>query len=70
MERLIEFVTDPSCGQLSASRLCFLLLNMVGAAMAVYLGMDDKGIPCATIITALVASDAGVYFASTRKCCE
>jgi hypothetical protein len=66
-QRIIEFITDPTCMQLSASRAMFIVINLIGAAMAIYLGVHDKGIPCATIITGLVASDAGVYFASTRK---
>ena len=72
-ERLVEFVTDPSCNQLSASRASFLYINALGGVLAVTLvvagicGISGAFIPAATILTGLAASDATVYFGSTRK---
>jgi hypothetical protein len=72
-DRLVEFITDPSCDQLSASRASFLYINILGGALAVALvvagicGVSGAFIPAATILTGLVASDASVYFGSTRK---
>ena len=73
-EKLVEFVTDPSCNTLSASRASLLWINFLGGALAtllvyagVFMGVSGAFIPAATILTGLAASDATVYFGSTRK---
>ncbi len=65
--RFLELLTDPSSGQLSTSRTGLLLMNIVGAAIAIYMAFTAQGLHAAAIITGVAATDAGVYFASTRK---
>jgi hypothetical protein len=59
MGRLKEFLIDPASNQFSTSRLCLLILNMVGAGIAIY--MTLRGGNPTTMVAAIVASDASVY---------
>lgn len=63
----IKLFTDPSSGEPSASRFCLTCCNMVGLGIAVVLAYQGQGLHAAAIVTGLAATDAGVYFASTRK---
>lgn len=65
--KLLDLITDPNASQLSTSRLGLLLMNVVGAGVAVYLAIKGEGQWAAGILTGIAATDAGVYFASTRK---
>jgi len=65
--RFLELFTDPSSGQLSTSRTGLLIMNVVGAGVAVYLATHNQGLHAAAILTGIAATDAGVYFASTKK---
>jgi hypothetical protein len=72
--QLREFILDPSCNMLSASRLMFVLINLFGGLAAwvlvvcgFYFNMSQAFSPAAVIFTGLAASDATVYFGSTRK---
>jgi hypothetical protein len=65
--RLVELITDPSSSQLSMSRLCLGLMNVCGAIGGLYLAWTGHGQWSAAIIAGIAASDAGVYFGSTRK---
>jgi hypothetical protein len=71
---LKEFVIDPGSNQFSASRAMLIWANILGTAGAMIMivcgviwNMSWCGIPAATIFTGLVASNASVYYASTRK---
>lgn len=63
----LELWTDPSSCEYSASRFCLTCCNMVGLAIAALLAYRGEGLHAAAIVTGLAATDAGVYFASTRK---
>lgn len=63
----IELITDPSSCELSASRLCLLLMNLVGAIIAFKLAWSGHSTQAAAIVTGLGATDAGVYAVSTHK---
>lgn len=65
--RLKEFWVDPSSGQFSTSRLGLLVMNVVGAGVGIYLAITGQGLHAAAILTGIAATDATVYFASTRK---
>jgi hypothetical protein len=62
-----NFWIDPSSGQLSTSRFGLWLCNVSGVIIAGYLAITGQGLHAAAIITGLGATDAGVYWASTRK---
>lgn len=62
-----ELFIDPSSGQLSMSRVCLGLMNIVGAVAGLWLAWLGHGQWAAAIIAGIAASDAGVYFGSTRK---
>ncbi len=64
---LKEFFIDSSSGAYSMSRLCLGLMNVVGAIAGLWLAWLGHGQWAAAIIAPVVASDAGVYFGSTRK---
>jgi hypothetical protein len=65
--RLVELIIDPSSGQLSMSRLCLGLINVCGAIGGLYLAFNGNGSAAVGILAGIAASDAGVYFGSTRK---
>lgn len=67
MKRLVELFTDPSSCQLSTSRAGLFIMNIVGAGVAIFLAIKGQGLHSAAILTGIAATDAGVYFASTRK---
>ena len=64
---LKEFVTDPSSGVYSCSRLGLLSMNILAWVATIWLLHQGKDISAAVVVTGVAATDAGVYFASTRK---
>ena len=58
---------DPSSGGFSTSRFGLFLMNLTGAGVSIYLAIHGQGLHAAAILTGIAATDAGVYFASTRK---
>ncbi len=64
---LKEFLTDPSSGELSCSRLGLLAMNILAIVACVWLLYLGKDVSAAAVVTGVAATDAGVYFASTRK---
>jgi hypothetical protein len=65
--KLSEFFTDPSSGELSASRFCLTVVNLAGIMIAAKLTAMGQGGYAAAIITGLATTDAGVYAVSTYK---
>jgi hypothetical protein len=65
--RWVELIIDPNSGQLSGARLALIFMNFIGAVCAIMLVWQGHGVPAAGILTGIAASDAGVYWASTRK---
>jgi hypothetical protein len=65
--RFSELITDPSSGQLSTSRLGLLMMNILAVFVSAALLYLDRSIAAATVVTGVAGTDAGVYFASTRK---
>jgi hypothetical protein len=65
--RLPEFVTDPSCNQLSASRFVLFLMSLLVVFVSVVLTVTGQGEAVTGLITAVTATAAGVYFGSQFK---
>jgi hypothetical protein len=63
MKKLLEFITDPSSKELSASRLCLLLVIVILVPTMVYL--VGKNIwpakEAVSLLTSALASLAGIY---------
>ena len=64
---LKEFLIDPSSGEYSCSRLGLLAMNVLAVVACIWLLCLGKDISAAAVVTGVAATDAGVYFASTRK---
>jgi hypothetical protein len=65
--RLPEFVTDPSCNQLSASRCVLFLMGLLTVFVSVWLTVNGQGGAITGLISAVAATAAGVYFGSQFK---
>jgi len=65
MSNWYEFIRD--AGKFSMSRLCLGAMNLTAIAAVIWLLYLGKGTEAAVIVTGVTASDAGVYFASTRR---
>ena len=65
--RLPEFVTDPSCNQLSASRFVLFLMGVLTCFVSVWMTVTGQGGAITGLITAVAATAAGVYFGSQFK---
>jgi hypothetical protein len=65
--RLPEFITDPSCNQLSASRFVLFLMGILTVFVSVWLTVTGQGGAVTGLITAVAATAAGVYFGSQFK---
>ena len=64
---LKELLTDPSSNKLSCSRLGLLMMNVLACIATGVLLWQGYDTAAAVIVTGVAATDAGVYFASTRK---
>jgi hypothetical protein len=65
--RIPELWTDPSCNQLSASRFVLVLMGLLTVFVSVWMTVNGQGNAVTTLITAVTATVASVYFASTIK---
>lgn len=65
--RLVEFITDPSSGELSCSRLGLLAMNVLAIVATIWLLYQGKDISAAAVVTGVAATDCTAYFGSTRK---
>jgi hypothetical protein len=65
--RLPEFVTDPSSNQLSASRFVLFSMGLLTIFVALFLTFTGRGNEVTTLIAAVAATAAGVYFGSQFK---
>jgi hypothetical protein len=63
--RLIELIIDPSSGQLSASRLCLMVLTLAFLPALVTLESLGVHLPLWSQFAAIVGSVAGAYGANS-----
>ena len=72
--RPLELIIDPGSQELSTARLDMLMVTIGGIVLSAILivcgvkwNLSWTGIPAATIITGICATNGTIYFASTRK---
>ena len=65
--RLPELWTDPSSNQLSASRMILLVTGLTVDFIAIYATLMGQCQAITGMLTAVIASAAGIYFGSTVK---
>jgi len=61
------FFVDPSSGGLSCSRLGLFAMNILAIIAAFWLLYMQQWTQAVAVIGGVAGTDAGVYFASTRK---
>ena len=63
----LYFFVDPAGGGFSCSRLCLFAMNIMAVIATFWLLYSHQWTQAAAVITGVSATDATVYFASTRK---
>ena len=61
------FFVDPSSGGFSCSRFGLFAMNLVAVVATFWLLYAHQWTQAAALVTGVAGTDAGVYFASTRK---
>jgi hypothetical protein len=65
--RLPELITDPSSNQLSASRFVFFWTGLISGFVAIHETIYGRAGNITTLLSTVIATASGVYFASTVK---
>jgi hypothetical protein len=65
--RLPELITDPSSNQLSCSRFVFFWTGLISGFIALHETIYGRTANITTLLSTVIATTSGVYFASTVK---
>jgi hypothetical protein len=63
----LYLLIDPASGGFSASRTGLLIMHIVGTIAIFWMLWMNQWTQAAAVVTSITASDATVYFSSTRK---